>query len=52
LADHPMVTNSESDLDLNKLEFGIAVNRDKAAELTIPIEAVRRTLEALLRNCE
>jgi multidrug efflux pump len=52
LADHPMVTNLESHLDLNKPELGIAVNRDKAADLGIPIEAIRRTLEAVLRAFE
>ena len=43
-----MVTNFESDLDLNKPELRIEVNRDKAADLGIPIETIGRTLEALL----
>ncbi len=48
LVHHPMVTNFESDLDLNKPELRIEVNRDKAADLGIPIKTIGRTLEALL----
>jgi multidrug efflux pump len=48
LAAHPMVSNFESDLDLNKPELRIDVHRDKAADLGIPIETIGKTLEVLL----
>ena len=48
LAAYSTVTNFESDLDLNKPELRIEVNRDKAADLGIPVETIGRTLEAFL----
>lgn len=42
-----MVTNFDSDLDLNKPELRIEVNRDKAADLGIPLETIGKTLEGM-----
>jgi multidrug efflux pump len=44
----PGITNIDSDLKLNKPELRIAIDRDKAADLGVDIEAVGRTLETLL----
>ncbi|WHZ22198.1 MAG: RND multidrug efflux transporter [Nitrospira sp.] len=40
--------NFESDLDLNKPELRVDINRDKAADLGVPIETIGRTLEVFL----
>ncbi len=48
LAAHPTISNFESDLDLNKPELRIEVNRDKAADLGVPVETIGKTLETFL----
>lgn len=45
---HPALVNIESDLDLNKPELRVDINRDKAADLGIPVETIGRTLEVFL----
>ncbi|MGC3975782.1 MAG: efflux RND transporter permease subunit [Nitrospira sp.] len=47
-AGHPALVNVESDLDLNKPELRVNINRDKAADLGIPVETIGRTLEVFL----
>ncbi len=47
-ASHPELTNVESDLDLNKPELRVDINRDKAADLGIAVETIGRTLEVFL----
>lgn len=47
-ASHPALINVESDLDLNKPELRVDINRDKAADLGIPVETIGRTLEVFL----
>lgn len=48
LVGNPSLVNFESDLDLNKPELRVDINRDKAADLGIPIETIGRTLEVFL----
>lgn len=43
-----VLTTFDSDLDMNKPELVVAVNREKAADLGVPIGTVARTLETLL----
>ncbi len=45
---NPGLGNVDSDLRLNKPEIKVAVDRDKAADLGIEVEAVARTLETML----
>jgi multidrug efflux pump len=47
-AKNPGLTNLDTDLKLNKPELRIEVDRDKAADLGISVEAIGRTLETLL----
>lgn len=47
-ANHPELVNVESDLDLNKPELRVDINRDKAADLGVPVETIGRTLEVFL----
>ena len=47
-AGHPALVNVDSDLDMNKPELRVEINRDKAADLGIPIETIGRTLEVFL----
>lgn len=42
------LTNIDSDLKLNKPELKVDVNRDKLADVGIPVESVSRTLETML----
>jgi multidrug efflux pump len=44
----PGLVNVESDLKLNAPQIRIAVDRDKAAEIGVDIEALGRTLETML----
>jgi multidrug efflux pump len=44
----PGLTNVDSDLKLNKPQLTIDINREKAANLGIQVEAIGRTLETLL----
>jgi multidrug efflux pump len=48
LAKNPSLTNIDTDLKLNKPELSVDVNRDKAADLGVPIETIGRTLETFL----
>ena len=48
LTGNQLVVNVESDLDLNKPELRVDINRDKAADLGIPVETIGRTLEVFL----
>ncbi|MGE0119405.1 MAG: efflux RND transporter permease subunit [Dongiaceae bacterium] len=45
---NPGIVNPDTDLKLNKPEIKVRVNREKAADLGIPIETIGRTLETLL----
>jgi multidrug efflux pump len=45
---NPGIINLDSDLKLNKPELRVTVDRDKAADLGVEIDAVGRTLETLL----
>ncbi|ULA62137.1 MAG: Multidrug transporter AcrB [Nitrospira sp.] len=47
-AGHPALVNVDSDLDLNKPELRVDINRDKAADLGVPVETIGRTLEVFL----
>ncbi|MEK9754046.1 MAG: efflux RND transporter permease subunit [Rhodospirillaceae bacterium] len=44
----PSLINVESDLKLNKPQIRVSVDRDKAADIGVPIETLGRTLETLL----
>jgi multidrug efflux pump len=48
LAGRPLSANFTTDLDLNKPEVRVEVNRDKAADLGIPVETIGRTMETFL----
>jgi multidrug efflux pump len=43
-----VVTNLDTDLKLNKPEIKVTLDRDKAADLGIPVDRVGRTLETFL----
>ena len=45
---HPSLTNIDTDLDVNKPELMVQVQRDKASDLGISIAAIGRTLETML----
>ncbi|HVO17108.1 MAG TPA: efflux RND transporter permease subunit [Alphaproteobacteria bacterium] len=45
---NPSLVNLDSDLKLNKPELRVDVDRDKAADLGIPVESIGRTLETML----
>jgi multidrug efflux pump len=45
---YPGLTNVDSDLKLNKPQLLVTIDRDKAADLGVEIEAIGRTLETLL----
>jgi multidrug efflux pump len=45
---NPVLTNIDSDLELNKPEFTIRLNRPKIADLGLDVSVVGRTLETLL----
>jgi multidrug efflux pump len=44
----PLAVNLATDLDLNKPEVRVDLNRDKAADLGIPVETIGRTMETFL----
>ncbi len=48
IAKNPALTNVDTDLKLNKPELSVEVNRDKAADLGVPVETIGRTLETML----
>jgi multidrug efflux pump len=48
LAKNPGLTNVDTDLKLNKPELSVAVRRDKAADIGVPVETIGRTLETFL----
>ncbi len=48
LSGKPLSANFTSDLDLNKPEVRVDVNRDKAADLGIPVATIGRTMETFL----
>jgi multidrug efflux pump len=45
---NPGLVNLDTDLKLNKPELHVDVNREKAADLGIPVESIGRTLETML----
>jgi multidrug efflux pump len=47
VAKNPAILNLDSDLRLNQPQLKIAVNRDKAADLGVSVEAIGRTLETM-----
>ncbi len=48
VADSPVLTSIDTDLELNKPEFTIKLNRPKVADLGLDVSVVGRTLETLL----
>jgi multidrug efflux pump len=48
LAKNPQLTTIDTDLKLNKPELSVDVNRDKAADMGVPVETIGRTLETFL----
>jgi multidrug efflux pump len=48
MAENPNLTNPDSDLELNKPELKIDVNREKIAAVGTSVSAVGRTLETML----
>lgn len=46
--DYPGLMNMDTDLKLNKPQLTVQLNRDKTADVGIPVEEVGRTLETLL----
>ena len=44
----PVLTNIDSDLRLSQPELRVQVNREKLADLGVPVETVGRTLETML----
>lgn len=48
LTDYPGMLNVDTDLDLNKPQLEVTVNRDKVADAGLQVETVGRTLETLL----
>jgi len=45
---NPRLLNADTDLKLNKPEIKVSVDREKAADMGIPVETIGRTLETLL----
>jgi multidrug efflux pump len=48
LRDYPGIERPDTDLKLNKPEVRVTVNRDKAAQLGVAVEAIGRTLETMM----
>lgn len=48
LSKNPGLTGVDTDLKLNKPELSVEVDRDKAADLGIPIDAIGRAMETML----
>ncbi|MHB1143268.1 MAG: efflux RND transporter permease subunit [Thiobacillus sp.] len=49
---YPGLINADSDLKLNKPQLKVDINRDKAAQMGVGIDAIGRTLETLLGGRE
>jgi multidrug efflux pump len=47
IAKNPSITNVDTDLKLNTPQLRVTVNRDKAADMGIPVQTVGATLETL-----
>ncbi len=52
MEEHGGFTNVDVDLKLNKPELKVEVNREKLADMGIPVETIGRTLETLLGGRE
>lgn len=52
MEEHGGFTNVDVDLKLNKPELKVEVNREKLADMDIPVETIGRTLETLLGGRE
>jgi len=48
LSDNPMLRGVDTDLQLNKPEFRLEIDRERAADMGVQVEAIGRTLESLL----
>jgi len=48
LAQNPMLQGVDTDLQLNKPEIRIVIDRERAADLGVQVESIGRTLESLL----
>ncbi len=48
----PGLANIDSDLKLNKPELAVDINRDKAADIGVPVSVIGRTLETLMGGRE
>ncbi|MGQ0658327.1 MAG: efflux RND transporter permease subunit [Chromatiales bacterium] len=48
LREYPGLTNLDGDLKLNKPQLSVNVDRDKAADVGVEVDAIGRTLESLL----
>lgn len=47
---NPMFTQPDTDLKLNKPELTIDVNRDKAADVGVPVATIGKTLETMMAS--
>ncbi|MEX0814690.1 MAG: efflux RND transporter permease subunit [Dongiaceae bacterium] len=47
-AKNPLLFNVDSDLKLNKPQLRLVIDRDKAADLGVPVETIGRVLESML----
>ncbi|MDD2741365.1 MAG: efflux RND transporter permease subunit [Rhodocyclaceae bacterium] len=48
LSKNPGLTNLDNDLKLSKPELSVRVDRDKAADMGVPVETIGRSLETVL----
>ena len=48
LSANPMLRGVDTDLQLNKPEFRLEIDRERAADMGVQVEAIGRTLESLL----
>lgn len=48
LREYPGMSNVDTDLKMNKPQLSVTIDRDKAANIGVEVEAVGRTLETLL----
>ncbi|MGA0004928.1 MAG: efflux RND transporter permease subunit, partial [Burkholderiaceae bacterium] len=48
LSENPMLRGVDTDLQLNKPEFRLEIDRERAADMGVQVEAIGRTLESLL----
>ena len=49
---YPGIANVDTDLKLNKPELAVDINRNKAADIGVPVSTIGRTLETLLGGRE